>query len=46
MKMKTNKTLDSYLSLPYTIEIIPDVEEGGYVARVKELRGCTTQAET
>ncbi|MBA3870242.1 MAG: type II toxin-antitoxin system HicB family antitoxin [Anaerolineae bacterium] len=41
-----NKTLDYYLSLPYTIEIIPDVEEGGYVARVKELRGCMTQAET
>jgi antitoxin HicB len=44
--MMTNKTLDYYLSLPYTIEIIPDVEEGGYVARVKELRGCMTQAET
>ena len=42
----TNKTLDYYLSLPYTIEIIPDMEEGGYVARVKELRGCMTQAET
>lgn len=40
-----NKTLDYYLSLPYTIEIIPDVEEGGYVARVKELPGCITQAE-
>jgi antitoxin HicB len=40
------KTLGYYLSLPYTIESIPDVEEGGYVARVKELRGCVTQAET
>ncbi len=41
-----NKTLDYYLSLPYTIEIIPDQEDGGYVARVKELRGCLTQADT
>ncbi|MBZ0289630.1 MAG: type II toxin-antitoxin system HicB family antitoxin [Anaerolineae bacterium] len=41
-----NKTLEHYLSLPYTIEIIPDTESGGYVARVKELRGCITQADT
>lgn len=41
-----SRTLDYYLSLPYTIEIVPDVEEGGYVARVKELPGCITQAES
>jgi antitoxin HicB len=41
-----NKTLEYYLSLPYTIEIIPDVEDGGYVARIKELPGCLTQADT
>ncbi len=41
-----NKTLEYYLTLPYTIEIIPDTDEGGYVARIKELRGCMTQAET
>jgi antitoxin HicB len=41
-----NKTLAYYLSLPYTIEIIPDVDEGGYVARVRELPGCLTQADT
>jgi hypothetical protein len=41
-----NKTLKYYLSLPYTIEIIPDVEDGGYVARIKELPGCLTQADT
>ena len=44
--MMANKTLEYYLSLPYTIEIIPDTDEGGYVARVKELPGCMTQAET
>jgi antitoxin HicB len=40
------KMLEYYLTLPYTIEIIPDTEAGGYVARIKELRGCITQAET
>ena len=40
------KALAYYLSLPYTIEIIPDVEEGGYVACIKELPGCLTQADT
>lgn len=42
----TTKTLEYYLSLPYTIEIIPDTEDGGYVARIKELRGCITQADS
>jgi antitoxin HicB len=41
-----NKTLEHYLSLPYTIEIIPDLDDGGYVARIRELPGCMTQAET
>ena len=44
--MSKRKTLEYYLSLPYTIEIIPDVEDGRYIARVKELRGCRTQADT
>jgi antitoxin HicB len=43
--MSKSKTLKYYLSLPYTIEIIPDTEDGGYVARIKELRGCLTQAD-
>lgn len=42
----TPKTLEYYLSLPYTIEIFPDEEDGGYVARVRELPGCLTQANT
>lgn len=40
------KSLEYYLSLPYTIEVIPDEDEGGYVARVRELPGCLTQADT
>ncbi len=37
--------LDYYMGLPYKVEIIP-AEEGGYVARIPELPGCITQAET
>jgi antitoxin HicB len=41
-----NKSLEYYMALPYTIEVIPDTEEGGYVARIRELPGCMTQADT
>jgi antitoxin HicB len=44
--MTPNKTLDYYMSLPYTIEIFPDEDDGGYVARIRELPGCLTQADT
>ena len=36
------KTLEYYLGLPYKLEIVPDTEEGGYVASYPELRGCLT----
>ncbi|HLF74038.1 MAG TPA: type II toxin-antitoxin system HicB family antitoxin [Anaerolineales bacterium] len=39
------KDLDYYLKLPYTIELIPDSEQGWFV-RVKELRGCMSQGDT
>ena len=39
------KTLDYYLSLPYTI-IVKKSEEGGWVGSIKELEGCITQADT
>jgi antitoxin HicB len=39
-------SLNTYMALPYTIEIIPDEDEGGYVARIRELPGCLTQADT
>ena len=38
--MKNN--LDYYLNLPYKLSIIPDLEEGGYVAEYPELPGCIT----
>lgn len=38
-------TIDDYMALPYTLEIIPDTEQGGWFIKVKELRGCMTQAD-
>ena len=40
------KTIDYYMGLPYRLEIIPDPDEGGYVARYPELPGCITVGET
>lgn len=40
------KTLNEYLSLPYGLEIIPDPQEGGYVASYPDLPGCMTCGET
>lgn len=40
------KTIDEYMALPYKIEIVPDTEEGGFVARLPELPGCITVGET
>ncbi|MBR5789442.1 MAG: type II toxin-antitoxin system HicB family antitoxin, partial [Lachnospiraceae bacterium] len=40
------KTIDYYMNLPYRLEIIPDIEEGGYAAYYPELPGCITCAET
>jgi antitoxin HicB len=40
----TEKTLEYYLALPYTIEVIPD--DGAWFAQVKELPGCMTEVDT
>jgi len=45
MKNKKEKSVEYYMNLPYKIEIIPD-PDGGYVAEVKELKGCMTEADT
>ena len=39
------RTIEEYLSLPYTIELQRDPEEGWF-ARVRELPGCMSQGET
>jgi antitoxin HicB len=44
----TQRSVEEYLTLPYTIEVYRDDSDGeeGYVARVLELPGCLTQADT
>jgi antitoxin HicB len=39
-----NKTLEYYLSLPYTIELTPD-EDGVWFAEIPRLPGCMTQGD-
>lgn len=40
------KTLEDYMALPYKMNVIPDPDEGGYMAVFPELPGCLTYAET
>ena len=40
------RTLNEYLQLPYRLEIVPDVDKGGYAASYPELPGCMTCADT
>lgn len=44
----STRTLDEYLALPYTIEVVWDESDAhpGWFARVAELPGCMTQADT
>ena len=45
MKRIVNKEIEYYMSLPYTIEIVP-YKDGGFFARIKELEGCMTEGDT
>jgi len=36
------KTLEEYMSYPFRMEIVPDLDEGGYVVSFPELKGCLT----
>lgn len=38
--------LDEYVNLPYTLIVIPDLEEGGLTAYFPELQGCITCGES
>ena len=40
------KRIEYYMNLPYALEIIPDIDEGGFVAEYPELPGCITAGET
>jgi len=44
--MEKEKNLDYYMGLSYKIEVIPDMEEGGYTLHCPELPGCMTCAES
>jgi antitoxin HicB len=39
----TAKTIEDYLALPYTLEIIPD--DGAWFVQIKELPGCMTEVD-
>lgn len=39
-------TLNEYMELPYRMEIVPDVEDGGYAVTFPELPGCISCGET
>lgn len=40
------KTLDDYMKLPYRMELVPDMDEGGFVVSFPELPGCLSCGET
>lgn len=40
------KTLNDYMKLPYKLEIIPDTEEGGFIASYPDLPGCISCGDT
>jgi antitoxin HicB len=39
-----NKTLDYYMTLPYTVTV--EQNEDGWFAKVEELKGCMTYADS
>jgi antitoxin HicB len=42
-----NKNLEYYLSLPYTIVLIPsDEEDGGWLGKIPDLPGCISFGDT
>ena len=43
---KMVKTVEYYIELSYRMEIIPDNEEGGFVASFPDLPGCITVGDT
>ncbi len=40
------KSLNEYMKLPYRMEIVEDIDEGGYVVSFPELPGCLSSGET
>ena len=40
------KTIDSYLALPYRMELVEDQDEGGFVVSFPDLKGCISVGDT
>lgn len=40
------RTIEEYMALPYRLELVPDTEEGGFMASYPELPGCITCGDT
>ena len=40
------KTIDAYIQLPYRMELLPDMDEGGFVVSFPDLPGCLTVGAT
>lgn len=40
------RTIEYYEALPYRIELVPDLKEGGYAVSVPDLPGCISVGET
>lgn len=43
---KMTRTTEYYMSLPYKMEIVPDVDEGGYAVCFPDLPGCVTTGDS
>ena len=39
------KTVDYYMNIPYRMELIEDIDEGGYVVSFPDLPGCFSCGE-
>ncbi len=39
-------TANDYMKLPYRMEVVPDMEEGGFAILFPELPGCISSGET
>ena len=40
------KTIEEYMKLPYSMELTPDTDEGGYVISYPALKGCLSAGES
>ena len=46
MRKMIMKKIEDFVALPYKMEIVKDLDEGGYVVSFPDLPGCLTVGET